>query len=39
MAIAERLRAHAIATLDRRHFGAVTFRGAPSLLPHVKRRS
>jgi len=33
MAIAERLRARAIATLDLRHFGAVELRGAPRLLP------
>lgn len=33
MAIAERLKATAIATLDRRHFGAVTLRGTPALLP------
>jgi uncharacterized protein len=33
MAIAERLKAAAIATLDRRHFGAVTLRGTPALLP------
>ena len=33
MAMAERLRAAAIATLDLRHFGAVTLKGAPKLLP------
>lgn len=33
MAIAERLRANGIATLDLRHFGAVTLVGAPRLLP------
>jgi uncharacterized protein len=33
MAIAERLRAEAVATLDLRHFGAVPIRGAPRLLP------
>jgi predicted nucleic acid-binding protein len=33
MAIAERLRADAIATLDVRHFGAVKLAGAPRLLP------
>ena len=33
MAIAERLRAEAIATLDLRHFGAVKIAGAPRLLP------
>lgn len=38
MAIAERVGAEAIATLDRRHFGAVTLRGAPTLLPAVKRK-
>lgn len=32
MAIAERLQVTGIATLDRRHFGAVALRGAPSLL-------
>lgn len=36
MAIAERIKADAIATLDRRHFGAVTLRGAPVLLPEIK---
>ena len=38
MAIAERLGARAIATLDRRHFGAVTLRGAPTLVPAATRR-
>ncbi len=33
MAIAERTRADAIATLDERHFGAVALRGSPRLLP------
>ena len=33
MAIAERRRAEAIATLDERHFGAVVLDGAPRLLP------
>jgi hypothetical protein len=33
MAIAERRQAEAIATLDLRHFGAVTLRGHPRLLP------
>ena len=33
MAMAERRRADAIATLDLRHFGAVTLRGGPGLLP------
>jgi hypothetical protein len=33
MAVAERLRATAIATLDVRHFGAVAIRGRPRLLP------
>ena len=33
VAIAERLRAKAIATLDVRHFGAVAIRGRPKLLP------
>jgi predicted nucleic acid-binding protein len=38
MAMAERLKAEAIATLDRRHFGAVTLRGAPALVPEITRR-
>ena len=33
IALAERLRADAIATLDLRHFGAVKIKGAPRLLP------
>lgn len=33
MAVAERLRAEAIATLDLKHFGAVKLAGAPRLLP------
>jgi uncharacterized protein len=33
IAVAERLRAKAIATLDVRHFGAVAIRGRPKLLP------
>ncbi len=33
MAIAERLNAEAIATLDVRHFGAVKIKGPPRLLP------
>jgi predicted nucleic acid-binding protein len=33
IAVAERLRARAIATLDVRHFGAVAIRGRPRLLP------
>ena len=33
MAVAERLEAEAVATLDLRHFGAVTLRGSPRLLP------
>ena len=33
MAVAERLEAEAIATLDLRHFAAVTIRGGPKLLP------
>jgi predicted nucleic acid-binding protein len=33
MAIAERLEADAIATLDIRHFAAVSLRGRPKLLP------
>jgi predicted nucleic acid-binding protein len=33
IAIAERVRARAIATLDLRHFGAVAIRGKPKLLP------
>jgi predicted nucleic acid-binding protein len=33
IAVAERLKAAAIATLDIRHFGAVSIRGDPRLLP------
>jgi predicted nucleic acid-binding protein len=33
IAIAERLHADAIATLDIRHFGAISIRGRPRLLP------
>lgn len=33
MAVAERLRAPAIATLDLRHFGVVSLKGSPKLLP------
>jgi len=33
MAVAERVRASAIATLDLKHFGAVDILGAPRLLP------
>lgn len=33
IAASERLRASAIATLDLRHFGAVTIQGRPKLLP------
>jgi uncharacterized protein len=33
MAMAERLRAAAIATLDLRHFGAVSLKGGPRLVP------
>jgi predicted nucleic acid-binding protein len=33
IAVAERLRAEAIATLDLRHFGAVAIKGRPALLP------
>jgi uncharacterized protein len=33
IAVAERLEAEAIATLDLRHFAAVTIRGTPRLLP------
>lgn len=33
IAIAERLRADAIATIDLKHFGAVAIRGKPKLLP------
>lgn len=37
MAVAERLEADAIATLDLRHFGAVPIRGRPRLLPRDSR--
>lgn len=33
IAVAERLRAEAIATLDVRHFGAIRIKGTPRLLP------
>lgn len=33
IAVAERVRAKAIVTLDVRHFGAIEIRGAPRLLP------
>jgi hypothetical protein len=33
MAVAERLQAGSIATLDLRHFGAVKIRGGPRLIP------
>lgn len=33
MAVAQRLHAEAIATLDLRHFAAVTIKGAPKLIP------
>jgi predicted nucleic acid-binding protein len=33
IAVAERLRAESIATLDLRHFGTVKIRGGPSLIP------
>lgn len=33
IAVSERLRAKAIVTLDVRHFGAITIRGRPALLP------
>jgi hypothetical protein len=33
IAVAERLRAPAIATLDLRHFGAIAIKGRPRLLP------
>lgn len=39
MAVAERLEAKAIATLDQRHFGAVTLRGKPKLFPRDLRRA
>lgn len=39
MAMAERLRAEAIATLDLRHFSAVRMIGSPLLLPRDAQRS
>ena len=33
IAVAERLKAEAIATLDLKHFGAVRIRGSPKLIP------
>ena len=39
MAIAERIRAKAIATLDLRHFSAVKISGSPLLLPRDARTS
>ena len=33
IAVAERLKANSIATLDIRHFGAVKIRGEPKLIP------
>jgi uncharacterized protein len=39
MAMAERLGARAIATLDVRHFGAVDLAGSPRLIPRDSRRS
>ncbi|MBI1874796.1 MAG: PIN domain-containing protein [Acidobacteria bacterium] len=38
IAVAERLHARAIATLDLRHFGAVKIDGAPQLLPRDLRQ-
>ena len=38
MAVAERIRADAIATLDLRHFGAVEIAGSPRLLPRDANR-
>lgn len=35
MATAERLRARAIATLDRRHFGPVELKTTPALIPEI----
>lgn len=37
IAVAERLRAEAIATLDVKHFGAVRIKGNPRLLPRDRR--
>ena len=39
MAVAERIRADAIATLDLRHFGAVEIAGSPRLLPRDAKLS
>lgn len=39
IAIAERVRAEAIATLDLRHFGAVTIAGSPRLFPRDATKS
>jgi hypothetical protein len=39
IAIAERVRAEAIATLDLRHFGAVKIAGSPRLFPRDAVRS
>ncbi len=33
MAVAERIKAHTIATIDERHFAAVAIRGEPRLVP------
>ena len=38
IAVAERLKADAIATLDVRHFGAVSIKGRPALLPRDNQR-
>jgi hypothetical protein len=38
VAVAERLRAPAIATLDLKHFGAITIKGRPALLPRDTAR-
>jgi predicted nucleic acid-binding protein len=38
MAMAERLGARAIATVDLRHFGAVELHGSPQLLPRTSKR-
>jgi predicted nucleic acid-binding protein len=39
VAVAERLRADAIATVDLRHLGAIAIKGAPRLLPRDRRGS
>lgn len=39
IAVAQRLRATAIATLDLKHFGAVSIKGAPALLPRDSART